>query len=383
MKKRRFVCWLVFLLLPAFALCACKPGTGNAEPHGVSFFAMDTYMDFRIYANAEAGEGARNIVQEIERRVSVTAPESEIARVNRRETDTVSDQTAQLLKTALELCRFTDGALDISIYPVIRAWGFTLGEFDPEKRYPVPSAAETGALLPLVDYSRIQLSGGRAALPEGTVPEGMEIALPEGAVPEGMEITLPEGMEIDLGGVAKGYAGREAAAYLRKNGVKSALLNLGGNIQTVGAKPDGSPWRVAVQNPAYRAGAFAGPESSAYAGVLEIVDQAAVTSGGYQRYFIGTDGETYWHIMDPSTGRPARNGLISATVVADDGALCDGLSTALFVMGPEAAQAFWRQRGDRDFGMALITEGGEILITPGLSFTLESASGYTLRVLEE
>ena len=86
--------------------------------------------------------------------------------------------------------------------------------------------------------------------------------------------------------------------------------------------------------------------------------------------------------MDPSTGRPARNGLISATVVAEDGALCDALSTALFVMGPEKAEAFWRQRGDRDFGMVLITEDGEILVTPDLSFTPDPLSGYTARILD-
>ena len=334
---RVFSCLIVFFLLSACEAAGDRSG-GTEEAETVSFFAMDTYMEFRVYG--EAGDGAREIVQEIERRVSVTDPDSEIARLNHRETDTVSPETAELLETALDLCRFSGGALDISIYPVVRAWGFTERELEAGKRYPVPSVAETDALIQRVDYAKILLDGDR--------------------------VTLPEEMEIDLGGIAKGYAGREAAAYLRRQGVQSALLNLGGNVQTVGAKPDGSPWRVAVQD----------PELGGYAGIVEIVDRAAVTSGGYQRYFTGT------HIMDPSTGRPARNGLISATVVAEDGALCDALSTALFVMGPEKAEAFWRQRGDRDFGMVLITEDGEILVTPDLSFTPDPLSGYTARILD-
>ena len=232
-------------------------------------------------------------------------------------------------------------------FHLVRAWGFTMGEFEAGKRYPVPAVSVTDALLEQVDYRKIRQDGTR--------------------------VTLPEGMEIDLGAVTKGYAGREVAEFLRENGVTSALLNLGGNVQTVGAKPDGSPWRVAVQD----------PESDGYAGILEIVDCAAVTSGGYQRYFVGTDGETYWHIMDPSTGRPARNGLLSVTIVAEDGALCDALSTALFVMGAEKAEAFWRhtqtQPDGRAFGMVLVTEDREILVTPDLTFTPES--GYTMRKL--
>ena len=127
-------------------------------------------------------------------------------------------------------------------------------------------------------------------------------------------------MEIDLGSVAKGYAGREAAQLLRQAGVSSALLNLGGNIQTVGSRPDGDPWQIGVKD----------PSTGQPMMVLSIRDQAVVTSGGYERYF-QQDGRTYWHIMDPATGRPAESGLRSVTIVGDDGLVCDGLSTALFV----------------------------------------------------
>ena len=166
-------------------------------------------------------------------------------------------------------------------------------------------------------------------------------------------VTLPEGMEIDLGSVAKGYAGQLAAQMLRNSGVESALLNLGGNVQTVGAKPDGSPWQIGIKDPK-------GEDAMM---VLSIADQAVVTSGGYERYF-EQDGQTYWHIMDPFTGHPADSGLISVTIVGDEGVVCDGLSTALFVMGLEKAADLWAQSGD--FEAVFVTASGEVYITEGL-----------------
>ena len=359
MKKIWYVLTLTLLL------SAC--GARNAAQHKLDFFAMDTVMEFSAYADESLLAEARDIVADIENRVSTTREASEIYALNRDGGGTVSPETAALLDTALSMCRMTGGAFDVSIYPVVRAWGFTTGE------YRVPSFDETAALLENVDYARIRLNGEN--------------------------VTFPEGMEIDLGGVAKGYAGREAAAYLRERGVTSGLLNLGGNVQTIGSKPDDSAWRVAIRDP---------QDPAAYAGIVEIRDKAAVTSGGYERYFTGDDGETYWHIMDPATGRPARNGivsatviaddgqtywhimdpatgrparsgLLSATVIADDGALCDALSTALFVMGAEQAERFWRNY--RDFEMVLLTEDGEAIVTPGLSYTPQDGAPYVVRTL--
>ena len=157
---------------------------------------------------------------------------------------------------------------------------------------------------------------------------------------------------------------------MRAHGVTSALLNLGGNVQTIGSKPDGSAWRVAVRDPL---------NETAYAGVAEVRDKAAVTSGGYERCFTADDGQTYWHIMDPATGRPARSGLLSATVIADDGALCDALSTALFVMGAEQAERFWRNY--QNFDMVLLTEDGEAIVTPDLSYAPQDGAPYAVRTL--
>ena len=245
------------------------------------------------------------------------------------------------MEQALEICRRTDGALDLSIYPIVRAWGFTTGS------YQVPDEETIQSLLPLVDYTQIQYDAAIGV------------------------VTLPEGMEIDLGSVAKGYAGQLVAQMLRNSGVESALLNLGGNVQTVGAKPDGSPWQIGIKD----------PQGEDAMMVLSVEDQAVVTSGGYERYF-EQDGQTYWHIMDPSTGHPADSGLISVTIVGDEGVVCDGLSTALFVMGLEKATDLWAQSGD--FEAAFVLSSGEVCITEGLTdrFALtDSYAGTPIRVI--
>ena len=309
-----------FLLAPLLLLpYGCAP----AQPLERTFFAMDTVMTLRLYQGGDGSllDRAEARVRELEGLWSVTDGASEISTLNHDGSAELSPETADLLRTALDMCRRTDVALDISTYPVLRAWGFTTGE------YSVPGGEAIAALLPLVDYGRVALEAGAAA--------------------------LPPGMEIDLGSVAKGYTGDALAALLKQGGAASALLDLGGNIQAVGSKPDGSPWRVAIRDPA----------GDGNIGVVEVADQVVVTSGGYERYF-EEDGVLYWHIIDPATGWPARSGLTSVTVVGESGLLCDGLSTALFVMGREGALEHWRQH--RDFEAVLVSEDGSVTITAGL-----------------
>ena len=278
-----------------------------------------------IRDSGESGliDQSESLIASLESLVSVTDANSELYAINQTGSGTLTGKASSLMEQALEICRRTDGALDLSIYPIVRAWGFTTGS------YQVPDEAEIQALLPLVDYRKIQYDAADG------------------------DVTLPEGMEIDLGSVAKGYAGQLVAQMLREHGVQSALLNLGGNVQTVGAKPDGSPWQIGIKD----------PQGEDAMMVLSVEDQAVVTSGGYERYF-EQDGQTYWHIMDPSTGHPADSGLISVTIVGDEGVVCDGLSTALFVMGLEKAADLWAQSGD--FEAVFVTASGEVYITEGL-----------------
>ena len=317
--KKHFISAMLSALL---FLTGCS-AESSPEPVQGTFFAMDTVMDFTIYGESGLIDQSESLIASLESLVSVTDADSELYAINQTGSGMLTEEASSLMKQALEICRRTDGALDLSIYPIVRAWGFTTGS------YQVPDEAEIQALLPLVDYRKIQYDAAT-----GTV-------------------TLPEGMEIDLGSVAKGYAGQLAAQMLREHGVQSALLNLGGNVQTVGAKPDGSPWQIGIKD----------PQGEDAMMVLSVEDQAVVTSGGYERYF-EQDGQTYWHIMDPSTGHPADSGLISVTIVGDEGVVCDGLSTALFVMGLEKAADLWAQSGD--FEAVFVTASGEVYITEGL-----------------
>ncbi|MDO4326002.1 MAG: FAD:protein FMN transferase [bacterium] len=307
---------------------------------------MDTYITMTAYGrDAETAlSDAEDKLIELEQLWSVTDPDSDIYAVNHSDGQPVSvnEETAELLSFALQMAEEANGALEPTIYPVLTAWGFTT----EENR--VPSDAEITELLKNVGYERIRQ--------------------------EDMTVQLESGMMLDLGAVGKGYAGDLAAQVLKDNGITSALLDLGGNIQAVGTKPDGSPWRLGLRD----------PFSGGTLGVLEISNQAVVTSGAYERYFIGEDGKHYGHIIDPTTGHPAESGLASATVIADEGRLCDALSTSLYVMGMEHAIEYWQQH--QNFEMILITENGEIYLTDGVadSFVLDSYhSNMTVHVIQD
>ena len=331
-------------LAAAVLLGGCAQRT--AEPASGQIFAMDTIMSMDVYGEGgeEALARAEETIYRLEDLWAVTDENSEIWALNHSGGAWVdlSQETADLLAQALELCALTDGALDLTAYSAVQAWGFTTGE------YRVPSQEELDALIPRIDYTRLELDG------------------------DGLRARLPENMELDLGAVAKGYTGTYLAEQLRQAGVTSAILRLGGNIQAVGTRPDGNPWRVAIQDP--------DSQQEATLGVVEVSDQAVITSGGYQRYF-EADGETYWHIMDPETAAPARSGLTSVTVIGADGTVCDALSTALFVMGPEEAADFWRAHPELGMELILVLEDGTVQITQGLEETFTLSQDRTMEVI--
>lgn len=337
MKLRIFLPIILCLLLTA-----CSGG--ESEEYSYDFFAMDTFMSLTAYGkNAEKGvKAAARRIAELTLMLSVTDENSELSAINRVGTAEVGGETAELIAFALDIADKTDGALDPTIYPVLRAWGFTA------EKNRVPAHEELSALLENVGHERVQVDGNT--------------------------VTLGEGMMLDLGAVAKGYAGDETERILRENGITSALINLGGNIQLVGTKPDGTDWRLGLKDPA----------GEGNVGVLTVSDCAVVTSGSYERCFTADDGTVYGHIIDPASGYPADNGLLSVTIVADEGRLCDALSTALFVMGEEKALEYWRE--NKSFDVILITDNAEVLITEGIAdkFQLDGTHGnLTVKVIEE
>lgn len=296
-------------------------------------FAMDTYMTVKAYgSNGDAAvDAAVDEINRLDALLSTGKKDSEIGQINANNGGQLSEDGAVLMERSLELYKSTNGAFDVAIYPVMKAWGFTDGN------YQVPDADTLKATLELVDPSLIDYD-----------KETSTVSFKK------------DGVQIDLGGIAKGYTSSRIMDIYKEKGVTSGLVNLGGNAQVFGTKPDGSLWRVAVQSP---------DSEDEYLGVLETKDKAIITSGGYERYF-EKDGVTYHHIIDPATGYPAENGLISVTIVSADGTLADGLSTSLFVMGKDKATNYWKAHSD-EFDMILLTDDEKLYVSEGIkdSFT--------------
>ncbi len=305
----------------------------NAEEETATrdIFAMDTYMSVTAYGEKaqEAVDASVEEINRLDQLLSTGNSDSEVGKINANHGGTLSEDGAYLMEKSLELYQLTDGVFDISIYPVMDLWGFTTQDFA------VPSSEDLKERLTLVDASKIDFD-----------EETGEVSFEQ------------DGMEIDFGGIAKGYTSNRVSEIFAEYGIKSGLINLGGNVDAYGSKTDGSAWRVAIQSP---------DQDGNYIGVLEAKDKAVITSGGYERYF-EEDGITYHHIIDPSTGYPADSGLKSVTIICDDGTLADGLSTSLFIMGEEKASEFWREHSD-EFDFVLMKEDGSLVISEGIEDT--------------
>ena len=339
------------LLLAALAVCGLTGCGGTRDPdeaqESIQVIAMDTAMVLTAYGkeSTRAVYDAEEEVRRLDALLSRTSGSSEISMLNGAggEMVPVGAEICTLIQTAGDFTEATGGAFDITIAPVVSAWGFTTDS------YQVPDREALQTLLESVGMEQVHLSGGSDRLDPGTMS--------------------------DLGGIAKGYTADRVAEIFQEHAVPRGKVELGGNILVIGDKPDGTAWRVGVQDPKHP------DEADGLVCVLNLTDAFAVTSGSYQRYF-EQDGKRYHHIIDPATGCPADSGLTSVTVVADsargNGTMCDALSTALFVMGEDKALDFWRS-GVYDFQLVLVTEDGRVVVTEGLKdgFVEMEESGYT------
>ena len=296
---------MVFILLLCAALvmaagCALAPSKNSAVG-----FHMDTVITLTGYCDQELLSEAISLCGEYEKLLSRTVQGSDIWNINyaKGQAVTVSDDTVRVLELALEVCKKSGGALDITIAPAVDLWDFKSGEAV------IPPDEDIAAAMERVDYTKIHLDGNT--------------------------VTLPAGMQIDLGAVAKGYIADRVAEFLSDKGVESATLNFGGNVIAMGSKPDGSDWNIGIQDPAAPTG-----ESAI---VLSVQDLSVVTSGVYQRGF-DLGGIRYHHILDSETGYPVQNGVASVTIISRESALADALSTACFAMGSDGL-AFARSMG--------------------------------------
>ena len=343
--KRRLLAGLLCLAM-ALALAAC----GEAKMEQKQIFAMDTIMTLTAYGkNREAGiKAAEGVILAMDAALDPELPTSTIYAINhaKGQNVVVSAQVAKMLSTASTVYKQSGGALDPSIYPLVKLWGFV------DSKYYLPSDEEISAQMAKMCYDQMVLT---------SFPSSGSYA-----------VNLPSGAQIGLGAVAKGCASENAVDAMRQAGVSSGIISLGGNIQTLGLKPDGSRWKVAIQDP---------KNTASYLGVIEVGETAVITSGSYQRFFTASNGKTYHHIINPQTGYPATNSLLSVTIICQDGTMADCLSTAMFVLGENKALNYWRTYGG--FDMILVTNDDRVVCTKGLieNFT-PTNENYSLRYSE-
>lgn len=340
---------LAALLLTIFALSLTACGETAAESETRTVYAMDTVMNLTVYGEnaAAALESAEKELHTLDEAVlSRTAEGSELYALNASNGETVEygadDILPALIETALTISDATEGAFDPTLAPVLDAWGFT----KDERR--VPSADELKELLSHTGCGKVAL--------EKTA--------------DGWTVTLLDGAQLDLGGIAKGYAGDAVRTVLAELNITSAVIDLGGDVGLLGAKPDGSDWRVAVKDPA---------DPSKFLGVLTAADTFVVTSGIYERGF-EENGVRYHHIIDPKTGKPAESGLVSVTVVCGDGAWADALSTACFVLGEAGSLALrdtLAAEKNLRIELILVTDDGHVRYTAGLAERFEPSEEGT------
>ncbi len=305
MIKRLFIVCLCAIFV--IQLSSCSISVSNKVEK--EKFAMDTVIYLTAYgANAsEAIDAAMIRIDEIEQMASASIETSDISQINQAAGTNyvkVHPEVLKMVETAIKYYTLTDGAFDVTIGPLIKLWAIGT---DNEK---VPSAEQISSALELVGTDKISINENDSS------------------------IKLTEtGMSIDLGGIAKGFAADEVLKIFKSYGIESALINMGSSsIFTLGQKPDGTLWSVAIQHPRIT-------DSQEYLGIVRMPELALSTSGDYERYFI-QDGKRYHHILSPSAGYPADSGVISVTVVVDSSVsdcnmLADILTKATFILGVE------------------------------------------------
>lgn len=316
-------------------------GTQDTEYITKSDFLLNTDVTINLYDKQDETilDECFDLISKYEKIYSRTLETSELYALNNKtaahsgNTYQISDEMSDLLDKGLYYSKLSAGSFDISVEPLTSLWNFTTST--PS----APADADIQAALPFVNYKFIHLNKN--------------------------EITFDKDETgIDLGAIAKGYIADKVKDFLRSKGVNSAMINLGGNVLCVGEKPDGSPFHVGIQKP------FA--DRNEIIGVMNINGLSVVSSGIYERSFT-VDGKFYHHILDPKTGYPYDNNLVSVTIISKQSVDGDGLSTTCFALGLEKGLALIKSIPDTY--AVFITSDYEIHYSEGfkeaIDFTLE------------
>jgi len=256
---------------------------------------MGTLVEITVIpADEKAIKEAFEAIKKVDALMSIYKEDSEISILNKKGQVQVSRETLEVIKDALRFSELTDGAFDITCRPLINLWK------EAKKKKKIPTEEEIKEVISLVDYKKIILEGNQIRLKK-------------------------KGMQIDLGGIAKGYAVDKAIEALRKNGIRQALVNAGGDLYALGNNPQGRKWQIGIQDPR---------EKDKILDIVKVKDKAVATSGDYRRYFT-LEGRRFSHIVNPRTGLTVQDVPMSVTIIGPDATTTDALATGVFVLGPE------------------------------------------------
>jgi FAD:protein FMN transferase len=297
------------LFLVLFFLVSC--GTGEVRKYTYDRLLMTTIFQVVLYTD-KGQSAADNIseqvfqtISDLENKYSVTLSNSLVFRANETGViEPLDPETRHILSNALYYAEKTGGSFDITVYPVMKLWGFYNEEFK------VADKSKVQELMQLVGYTNVLIQSNR--------------------------VMLTNGAQLDLGGCLKGYAVDKVVALLKSRGIKAGIVNAGGNLRVFGIKPDNAVWKIGIRHPRKQGEIFKS---------IELQGETSLsTSGDYERYFI-VNGTRYHHILNPRTGFPANNGLASVTIMDRSAEEADILSTALFVMGLDRGMEFANTNG--------------------------------------
>lgn len=291
---RRLFCAFLAFVVSVLPLCGCSENEKVTD----EMFALDTIISFAFYD--DDAEKAKDVIKKckdeitrLDKLLSATKEGSDVYKINESGNNgvLVSDETYELLKRANELSKSCDGTFDVSIYPLVKLWGFD------SKNYAVPPQNDIDSALSYVNYSDIKLKENNC-------------------------VKLKKGMSIDLGAIAKGYIGDKLRSIMKSEKLKRGIINLGGMVILYDSESDSESFNVGVEY----------PDTGEVFLTLSTKEDFIVTSGAYQRYF-EENSKRYHHIIDPFSGKPSESDISSITVIGQDAVANDALSTAFFVMG--------------------------------------------------
>lgn len=330
-KLKRFLSCILAISL-AMSLTACSSSSSKKEPVQKTTYALDTIIQITLYDSQDDSliDKCFALCREYENKFSRTKEQSEIYQLNANGEADVSRETLELIQEGLYYSKISNGAFDITIQPVSSLWDFTADKLT------LPDAAKLENATKKVNYKKVKISGNHVEFKQ-------------------------KGMGIDLGAIAKGYIADRLKDYLTKNGVKSAVINLGGNVLCIGRNTNDENFAIGVQKPER--------DSAEVAKVLSIDDKSVVSSGSYERY-ITVDGVDYHHILNPKTGYGYQNGLVEVTIISDKSVEGDGLSTACFSLGLEEGMKLLNNT-DGVCGM-FIDKNGKIYYSDGFESYLKN-----------